>query len=261
MIMTKLNYCWRVLATAFCFTVFGIGGILIPLIVVPILYLLPGGEKKRLQRGKLFIHLCFRLFIGLMEKLGIYSYETHNLEKLQQAQLILANHPTLIDVVFLISFVPNANCVVKSALVKNPFTRGPLKAAGYIVNDESSSEVIDGAADAFANDDCLIIFPEGTRTIPGQSLKLKRGAANVAIRAKAEVTPVVIHCEPVMLMKGKPWYKVPKQKPHFYIRVEDVMQTAHYLEHDKPSVAARNLTADLSQFFNKEMGFSEHAVR
>jgi 1-acyl-sn-glycerol-3-phosphate acyltransferase len=259
--MNKLNYCWRLFATAFCFTVFGLGGILIPLIVVPILYLLPGGEKKRLQRGKLFIHLCFRSFIWLMKTLGIYSYETHGLEKLQQAQLILANHPTLIDVVFLISFVPNANCVVKSALVKNPFTRGPLKAAGYIVNDESSSDVIDAAEDAFANGDCLIIFPEGTRSIPDQSLKLKRGAANVAIRAKAMVTPVLIHCEPVMLMKGNPWYKIPSQKPHFRIRVEQVMQTSQYLEHDKPSVAARNLTADLSQFFNQEMGFSEQAAR
>jgi hypothetical protein len=42
--------------------------------------------------------------------------------------MIIANHPSLIDVVFLIGLVRQANCVVKQSLWENPFTRGPVRA-------------------------------------------------------------------------------------------------------------------------------------
>ncbi|WP_245395071.1 hypothetical protein [methane-oxidizing endosymbiont of Gigantopelta aegis] len=35
-------------------------------------------------------------------------------------QLIVANHPTLIDIVFLISRIPYACCIVKDSLWHNP---------------------------------------------------------------------------------------------------------------------------------------------
>jgi 1-acyl-sn-glycerol-3-phosphate acyltransferase len=40
------------------------------------------------------------------------------------------------------------------------------------------------------------MFPEGTRSRPGQPLVFQRGAANVAVRAARVATPVYIHCDP-----------------------------------------------------------------
>ncbi len=157
---------WRLLATAMSFALFGLGGIIIPLIVIPVIYLLPGDVQRRQRRGKAFIHHSFRFYIQLMKNMGILSFELEDIDRLKDAKLVLANHPTLIDVVFLISLIPQANCVVKSALMRNPFTRGPLKAAGYIVNDDSVDDVIAAAEAAFKHGDVLIIFPEGTRSIP-----------------------------------------------------------------------------------------------
>lgn len=255
--MSWLDRSWRLFATALSFVLFGLGAIVISLVVVPILLLLPGSSIQRQQRGKACIHHIFRCYIAVMEVLGVLSYEVHGIEKLKGAQLILANHPSLIDVVFLISLVPNANCVVKSALLRNPFTYGPVRAAGYIVNDDMVDDVIVAAKQAVDRGEALIVFPEGTRTKPGQELILKRGAAHIAIRTAANVTPVIIQCKPVTLTKGEPWYHIPPKRPHFVIRIEQPIEVTAYINNVKPSMAARNLTADLTDFFNKEIGLHE----
>lgn len=257
--IAKLNHAWRWLGTAFSFFVFGFGGILLPVLVVPVLFLLPGTTAIREHRARQLIHKTFRFYIGMMRFLGVISYQLEGLERLKGAQLILANHPSLIDVIFLIALVPNANCVVKGRLVQNPFTRGPIKAAGYIIND-NESDVICAAADVFAKGDTLIVFPEGTRTTPKQPICLKRGAANIAVRAEADITPVIIECIPTTLTKEDRWYQVPAQKVHFQIRVAPKIPISTYLGQTAPSVSARRLTNDLTVYFNKELALNEQST-
>lgn len=258
-IQARINHAWRWFGTAFSFLVFGVGGILLPIIVMPVLYVLPGSAEQRERRGQQVIHQAFRFYIGLMKFLGVLSYEVDGLEKLSNARLILANHPSLIDVIFLIALVPNASCVVKGKLTRNPFTRGPIKAAGYIINEESD-KVIAAAGDAFDKGRALIIFPEGTRTTPGKPMQLKRGAANVAIRATADITPVLISCRPTTLTKEDRWYQVPSSKVRMRIQVNDAIPVAPYLQDSTPSVAARQLTADLADYFDKELRFHEQSA-
>ena len=74
-----------------------------------------------------------------MQRAGVLTYSVEGAEKLgRPGQMIIANHPSLIDVVFLIGLVRQANCVVKQSLWQNPFTRGPVRDAGYISNDGSA---------------------------------------------------------------------------------------------------------------------------
>jgi 1-acyl-sn-glycerol-3-phosphate acyltransferase len=250
------NHAWRWCGTAFSFFVFGLGGVLLPIVAVSLLFIVSGSPLQREKRAQLVIHRAFRIYIGMMKYLGVLSYELKDTEKLKSAQLILANHPSLIDVIFLIAMVPNANCVVKGRLVRNPFTRGPIKTAGYIINDDNE-DVIAEALAAFDKGHALIIFPEGTRTTPGQPVKLKRGAANIAIRTAADITPVLIECTPSTLTKQDRWYEVPAKKVHFRLRVDDRIPVSRYLEQKAPSVGARRLTADLADYFNKELGLYE----
>ena len=49
----------------------------------------------------------------------------------------------------------------------------------------------------------LIVFPEGTRTPADGSISLKRGAANIAVRAPCDITPVLVRCAPPMLIKER----------------------------------------------------------
>ena len=248
----RINFAWRLCGTAFSFMMFGLGGITVTVIVVPILRCLPGDALSRAQHTQRVFYRLFRGYIKMMSLLGVLSYEIVDAEKLMDARLVLANHPSLLDVVFLISLLPNANCIIKGHLTRNFFVRGPVKAAGYIVN-ETAEDAIADADRAFRNRQCLIIFPEGTRTTPSEALKLKRGAANVAIRTGSDITPVLIYCEPTTLTKNEPWYQIPPRRMHFRILVRDKIPIEPYSTKISPSKGARMLTRDLTEYFEKEL--------
>lgn len=250
-----LNRLWRQLATGFSFLVFGLGGLVLTLILVPV-SLLIAGDSRRERWVKYLIHRCFRLFTGMMEKLGVLTVELHHLERLDRpGQLVIANHPTLIDVVFLISLMPRADCVVKSSLLRNPFTRGPVKAACYIANDDPDA-VIRAAGESFARGNSLIVFPEGTRTTPSQKVRLQRGAANIAIRTRQNLRPVIIECTPLTLTKNTPWYRVPERRFHMKFQVGEELDVSPFLE-GKPSVMSRQLTATIKDYFTRETAHHE----
>jgi len=250
--LAQVNYFWRLFGTGFSFVTFGLGGLFVAGVVVPILRCIPGDEVSRAKKIQRFYHHTFRLYIRMMRLLGVLSFEIDHIERLENARLVLANHPTLLDVVFLISLLPNANCIVKGHLTRNFFVRGAVKAAGYIIN-ETADEVIEEANRGFANGQCLIIFPEGTRTTPAKALNFKRGAAQVAIRTGSDITPVLIYCEPTSLTKNEPWYQIPHKRVHFRILVGNQIPIEQYSKNVCPSKGARQLTRDLTEYFEKEL--------
>src|SRR3546814_8908938 len=79
----------------------------------------------------------------MMKSLGVLSYEISGRKKLDHAgaNLIVANHPSLIDIVFIVSMLPEALCVVKKAAWSNPFMAGIMWATGYIRSEEHTSEL------------------------------------------------------------------------------------------------------------------------
>lgn len=251
--LDRLSLYWRVLATGFSFLIFGISGLLLGLVVFPLLNLVVWQTQKRFSLARAVIRLAFRTFVGLMQALGVLRYEIIGLHRLQRdGLLILANHPTLIDTVFLMAFVRRADCIVKGRLWNNPFTRGPVQAAGYINNDVGADLVANCIA-SLQNGNNLIIFPEGTRTHCDGVISLKRGAANIAVRGARNVTPVVIRCEPLTLGKGEKWWRVPSRVVRFRIEVRDDILIAPFIADGTTEVlAARRLTDYLQNYFTEE---------
>jgi 1-acyl-sn-glycerol-3-phosphate acyltransferase len=198
----------------------------------------------------------------MMVKLGIMTYEVEGLEKLQQSQqeLVIANHPTLIDVVVLIGLMERANCVVKQALWSNPFTKGPVQNAGYILN-AGSEQFIQDCVSKLQQDHAasLLIFPEGTRTAKGEQLNdFQRGAANIALRAGVPIRPVLITCTPSTLTKNEKWYHIPDRPFHIQVKVLDAIRVEDVL--DDVTVNPKNvrqLNQQLQWFFNQELSVNE----
>ncbi|RQO55875.1 1-acyl-sn-glycerol-3-phosphate acyltransferase [Paucibacter sp. KBW04] len=246
---------WRVPATAFAFAAFGLGGLLLRLIFFPALNLLQRDHAKRVLWARRAIQTSFASFVLLMRGLGLIRVEVRGRERLaRQGLLVLANHPTLIDVVILISLLRNADCVVRGGLANNPFTRGPVRAAGYICNSEDGAALLQSCMDSMLAGGNLVIFPEGTRSRPGEPLKLQRGAAQIALRAERAITPVRISCEPLGLSKGVAWWRAADRPLHFVFTVDEDLAAAPFLESaaGEPGLAARRLTAYLTEYFSKE---------
>lgn len=244
---------WRTLATGFCFGFFFVGGFLQTLLVFPFVRALPGSDKaksdriRRLQKGN------FRYFVAMMEAFGLIRVRLHNRELLQDSGgcIVIANHPTLIDVVILLAYLPRANCVVKGELWRNRYIGGVMRAAGFISN-ENGDHLLTGCRRALDEGEAILIFPEGSRTVPGEGLNFKRGMAQVAVRTDAPVMTVFITCEPITLTKGAPWYRIPPRRAEINVHVREILRPRELMDayDDKPA-AARLLTRYLQNYFEQ----------
>ncbi len=248
----RLDYYWRLFATGLSFSVFGVGGFLLWVIVFPILNLFTGSPNKKRQRSQKCVHYSFYIFIGLMHRIGIMTYEINGLEKLNRpGQLILANHPTLIDIVFLLSRIPYASCIVKKDLWDNPCMKGSILNAGYISNSDPE-QMVNDCANYLKSGGIMIVFPESTRTIPGTDHKFHRGAAAIALQADTLVTPVTLHCSPSTLTKSTKWYQIPERRFHLSMTVGDDISLDKFRLVTPRSIAVRRLNSYLQDYFNQQ---------
>jgi 1-acyl-sn-glycerol-3-phosphate acyltransferase len=247
---------WRVFGTGLGFLAIGVGGVL----VFPLINVFVPRRQRRTDLARDLIGFTFRCIVRSMRAMGVFEYEITGLERLQRrGLLILANHPTLIDIVFLMAFVKRADCIVKGALWRNPFTHCTVRAAAYIRNDGNGARLVEQCVAAIRGGNNVIIFPEGTRTPCDGSIALKRGAANVAVRALRSVTPVLIRCKPLMLAKGAKWWRLPSKPSFFNIAVnEDIDVLPFVVDAGSEVLAARRLTEYLRTYFAQEA--SGHAV-
>jgi len=247
-----ISYIWRLFATGFCFFSFGLGGLLLWALVFPLLSILPGDRLQRISRGQKAVHYSFYFFIGLMHRMGVMTYEIDGLEKLNRpGQLIIANHPTLVDIVFLISRVKQANCIVKEQLWHNPFMRGPILNAGYISNG-NPEKMIDECVQWLQSGGAMIIFPEGTRSIPGKPCRFQRGAATIALQTNKIVTPVTLSCYPSTLTKAEHWYQIPNRRFHLRMHVGDDIALNEFTSIEPKSIAVRRFNQFLQDYFTHQ---------
>lgn len=253
----NMPWLWRLIATGLSFALFGLGGLCLRVVVFPLLALLPGDALTHRCRARRTVSRLFWLFVQFMYRSGVLTYEVQGAERLgRPGQLVIANHPSLIDVVVLIAQIRDANCVVKQSLWENPFTRGPIRAAQYISNN-GSADMLDEAAEALQQGQTLIIFPEGTRTTPGQAPQFHRGAASIALRGARLVTPVVITVSPTTLTKAEPWYRIPSRRFHFHLRVGDDIDPQTFASRGSLPIASRQLNDHLHRHFIKELALDE----
>jgi len=174
--------------------------------------------------------------------------------------LIVANHPSLIDTVFLLALFPGADCVVKRAYWHNPFTFLAVRFARYIPND-NPEQLMTSSIRRLRQGRCLVLFPEGTRTTPGTEPDFKRGAAVIALRASADVLPVRLSCWPVTLTKGQAWYDIPERRVEFEIQLLPVLNADAYQQgQDSERAASFKLTDDLKSLLRPGLDCVETAA-
>ena len=252
--LKRLFYVWRLLATGFCFAVFGVGSLILCCLFFPFVNLLIWNKESRITVARKTVQRAFQGFIGMMHLLCVLRYNIVDRQRLdREGLLILANHPSLIDTVFLMAMINQANCVLKTELQSNFFTRGVARAANYIFNNQGP-ELLADCVETLQHDGNLIIFPEGTRSPADGQMHFKRGAANIAVRAQRNITPVIIRCHPRTLGKGEKWWHIPPETITFHIQVMDDIAICPFIENAVSDViAVRHLNAFLQTYFIKEV--------
>src|SRR5690606_33678978 len=120
--LEKINYYWRLIGTGIAFAGFGLGGIFLTLFIFTPIALFTRDERTRIRRVRRVIYHSFRFFVFMLRIGGIIDSRFFGVEKLAglRGALIVANHPALLDTVFLISRMPDVQCIVKHELWDNP---------------------------------------------------------------------------------------------------------------------------------------------
>ncbi|OBT14779.1 acyl-phosphate glycerol 3-phosphate acyltransferase [Vibrio sp. UCD-FRSSP16_10] len=247
--MKTFDQYWRVFATGFCFVIFGLGGLTLSFFIIPLIHLVSTNQKTKEYRVQGMIQRSFHGFCQLMKFTGAIDYKIIGADILKQDSdcLIVANHPSLIDYVLIASQLKRCDCLVKASIWANPFMKHVVKAAGYIPN-ETADDLLLRCKDRFEQGNVLLVFPEGTRTTPGVSSKIQRGAAQIAIRTQRDLRVVHISVSSSFLTKEKKWYNVPLSKPFFLIEVKDKVEVSPFIQQAKsPTIAARRLQQHLAE--------------
>lgn len=242
----------RVVGTAFLFASFGIGAVVLGGVVIPLVVtFLPRGLEPDL-RAQRMIQRAFAFYMRMGSYLGLLGLAESGAERLRtRGALVVANHPSLLDVVYLISRMPQADCVVKREAWRNPLLRMIVHVAGYIPND-TGEDAIRACVERLRAGRSVVLFPEGTRS-PERGLgRFKRGAAYAALESGCPILPVVIHLEPPALKKGQPWYRLPNRRLEYSLTVGEPFYARDLVDEGLPrAMAARKINADLRAYFER----------
>lgn len=218
--------------------------------VIPLALLFPGDRKERTQA---IIKRTFMFYLRLFQFLRLFIVSVEGAEGLVACggKIVIANHPCLLDVVILMALIPRAQCIVKHELWNHRFLGVLMRSAGYIRNDLDPEALVAKCKTALDEGRSLIIFPEGTRTVPGRTIHFHRGFANIATLTRAPVQTIVITCSPIMLYKGEPWWRAPVKRPVLRVAVGECINEDFYLRYNRRSIAARRLVEYLGDYYRK----------
>ena len=244
----RIAYCWRVFIKLMTLFWFGMGSLFLATSVFPTLYLLSGFSKERFGRwARLVVHYSHKLALAHFVYFGLGTIHVQHRERLKglRSKVIVANHPSILDVVILFSLIPNGDCIVKGSLGQNRFMKGIVNSI-YIVNSKMFTKQLAETDRSLQRGNCLIIFPEGTRSVPGVRWQFKKGAARFALHSKCDVVPVYIGSNDFLgLRKHDPVLSVNRtERYHYNLDILDPIPIEKFLDYP-PSQAANLLTREM----------------
>lgn len=232
----------RIALTGLSFLIFFLGSALIGLVLFPLLFVAAGFDLRRHRdRCTRLVGWGYGTFLFWMRLAGLIEWgpPVHPPPELRdRAYVLVANHPSLIDVLFLLHwFRPRLTSLVKAAWYRSLFF-GPLLRSTHYLPGASAEELDaaiahDGEAPVVRRMTAhlraghpIVVFPEGTRSAAGGLRPFKRGAFEAAVAAGVPIVRVFIAVDRPMLMKGVPFWHVPPRRARWDFELLPTVDTA-----------------------------------
>tara|TARA_Y100000590_G_C15530898_1_gene943124 strand:- start:128 stop:829 length:702 start_codon:yes stop_codon:yes gene_type:complete len=226
------------------FKVFFFSGIIvICLIFLPAL-ILP--QKITLFGGKIMGYwskICLRVFLSVK----IHIAGSENIIK-DKKFFIACSHQSMFETFFLQTIFNSPIFILKKELLKIPIFGSYLKKIGSIsINrDKITKENLnffDKIVETTKNTDRpLLIFPQGTRVLPAERPKFKKGTSRIYKSLK-------IKCQPVAINSGFVWPKSQKMSNNKTITVSILKSIDPGLNNDDfLNILEQNIYSELDKF-------------
>jgi 1-acyl-sn-glycerol-3-phosphate acyltransferase len=194
--------------------------------------------------GRLAIMIGFRVYLYFLQAFCACRFDLSALDRLrgEGPMVIIANHPSLLDVVMIVSRLPNATCVMKASLMDNVLLGAAARVARYIRNDAPLGMVRRARSELAAGAQ-LVIFPEGSRTRGFPLDPFAGAAALIAASAGVPVQAVFIDFTSPYLGKAWPLFRKPELPLSFAIRLG---------RRFAPPAQVRSFTRDAEAYYRAE---------
>ena len=198
---------------AFSFVMFFGSGIVCGLLFFPLILLFTFNRERQRRIVTRFLNGAYPLFMWWLKTAGLLEYPKLELPPdlpRDKPYVVVANHPSLIDVLFILGWLPNLTTVVKASWYGGWILRWVVGSTLYIPgaglpSDQDDYEPsLQRVVDALKSGLSVVAFPEGTREPPHQLLRFHRGPFEVACRAGVYLLPLFIGIDNPGLTKGVP---------------------------------------------------------
>ena len=227
---------------------FGLGAVLLAIFVFPFIRLFTLHKKDFGIIARAYVSHTFRVFLGNLDicKTSLLKVEDKQAFRNIHSKIIIANHPSLLDFVYIMSLVPNSTCIVRGGLTHTPL-RWVIKQA-YITNTTDFNDVLVECKKLTDKGCNVIIFPEGTRSPRIGRNNYKKGAARIALYCGCDVQPMFIGgSDKYGLGKHDPLWSYNHVEPYLYeIKMLPVIPIAQFKELAEP-IAAKHLTEEMEK--------------
>lgn len=244
-----LTYSLGCLMKILAIVYFGVGAVFLAIFVFPFIHLFASRKKQDFGvTARAYVSHTFRVFLdGLnLTHTSIRRVDDAEAYRKIHSKVIIANHPSLLDFVYIMSLVPNSTCIVRGSLTKTPLA-GVIKQA-YITNTTEFDDVL-AECKKLTDQGCnVIIFPEGTRTPRHGQNNYKKGAARIALYCGCDVQPIFIGgSDKYGLGKHDPLWSYNHVEPYLYdFKLLPVISVDEFKDMSAP-MAAKHLTEKMEQ--------------
>ena len=227
---------------------FGLGAVLLAIFVFPFIRLFTFHKKDFGIIARAYVSHTFRVFLGNLNicKTSLLKVDDKEAYRNIHGKIIIANHPSLLDFVYIMSLVPNSTCIVRGGLTHTPL-RWVIKQA-YITNTTDFNDVLVECTKLTDKGCNVIVFPEGTRSPRVGRNNYKKGAARIALYCNCDVLPLFIGgSDKYGLGKFDPLWSYNHVEPYLYdIKMLPVISIEQFKGLSEP-IAAKHLTEEMEK--------------
>ena len=168
---------------------YGLTFLVVVLAGIPVLLFAPG---RALDIARIWARM---VLAGLRPICGIRVVVTGEEYLPRGPAMIASQHQSAFDTLVWFALVPRASYVMKRELARIPLFGGLNRASGMILVNRAGGtsalrQLMRDVDVALEVGKQVVIFPEGTRVAPGESVPLQPGIAALAARSKVAIIPV-----------------------------------------------------------------------
>lgn len=180
-------------------------GCIIAALFIPLLFLIPVSQDKRVLIFRRFIRAVVFIPVRLSPTVRIFFDNIHR-EDFSKPAVIIANHQSFIDILMLLSLHPQIIMMTNKWVWNSPFFGHIVRFAGFLYHKDGVESHISEISGMREKGYSLLIFPEGTRSADMEIHRFHKGAFKIAEELEMDILPVVIYGNGNLVSKSQPFY-------------------------------------------------------